>query len=51
MMNHPAEDRLTPQQPAPPRGWIEARVPAVFSVVLLTLVVVAVWKVVRDLLW
>ena len=47
-MSHPAEDRL-PDEPAD-GAWLEARIPAVFVAVLATLVLIAAWKVLRQLM-
>jgi hypothetical protein len=47
-MNHPADGRL-PDEPAPDGGWLEARIPAVFAAVLAAWVLIAGWKVLRQL--
>ncbi len=56
-MSHPIEGRLNrdprgleaPHVPAPPGDWLEARIRAVFVAVLVTWVLIAVWKVIRQL--
>ena len=47
-MSHPAEGRL-PHDPG--EAWLEARIPAVFAAVLATWVLIAAWKVLRQLMW
>lgn len=55
-MNHPAEERLPPGAgstppigPASDGAWLEARIPAVFAAVLATWLLIAGWKVLRQL--
>lgn len=55
-MNHPADDALSPEPGGPPPGepalggaWLEARIPAVFAAVLATWLLIAGWKVLRQL--